>query len=779
MSAISARSAFTAALIVLVALWIGPFAAASITGSACDTPQHALESGDFTHADKLYAGLAATQACARQGLIAVDALSAAQQLLSAGLTSQADAEIVRALDAVPLLTLPGTVLPATGQRGVTLAEILNADGFHQQAVQLLQQVIESDPSITLDRTAQGILGLIVPPWYTRAGHGLLRVWHFITSPVPGSVLSAVVLVVVVGLWPRMRRRLHLQPFAFGSTAVPGADPDELRARVWDEMHRLASDYARTADDRALRLDIAGPYEDQLDLIGAATDPLGPVGTAISAIARSLLKRIRGRCRLVTGVLQPKVSLRLSITTVDGVMDAGGSTVIRHEDLGLPEPDPADDPVGGRFGQLAMPAAAWIILTHYDSYTLGGTRKWPSFVHFVAGCAWLKAGNLTRAEECFDAACDIDPQNIAAAFNLGALLVQTSADGQKVRRGHDLLRFVLDSTEDKTGDLQWYRSRYVLLLTTLDSGGPGGSGRDSSAVANDQQRAIDLATELIYRDGAAGDVPQEFVDNSLGAVLALAARELVQTTSDLREVSTDGASAPADGDQSLLGLLANRERKGTSEKLFEYAWRYCARTPQLKYNAYRYQEKRAVICQQAIAECEAELTGGSIDEQRRQQLEAQRRDLGAVRAAALSQMLEFRHDIEEVDDPILNAAIKPEPAGSTRPDDAHRAGDQPMDPQPHPEGPEPPAAPGPSGAGSGGNATAPNGSEPADPDGSARAQLLASPSSNSLSGRETPGALPRAQRPYQEIPGSDALNLPTRSGSASPATYTDGHGMPHQ
>jgi len=675
------------ALLAVATLWAGIPAVAAVTGGPCGPAQRALESGDFARAYQLYTSLGGTQACARQGLAAVDALSSAQQLLSDNQASRASAEIAQALNAVPLLTLPSAVRPTSGQRGMALAATLNADGFHQQAVQLLRQVIDDDPSIRLSRTAKGILGLVAPPWPVRVGHWLLRACHIIFSPILGSFLGAVALVLLLGLWPKMRRRLHLQLFE-ASKSASDADPDALRELVWQEMHRLAEEYAR-ADDHPLRLDLAGPYEDQLPLGPLDDSPL-PAIKVFSALAHALLRGIRGRCRLVTGMLQPTASLHLKITAVGREPEQGYSKVIRHEELGLPEPDPADDFAGRRFEQLAMPAAAWIILTHYDGYTLGGTRTWKSFTDFAAGWAWFKAGDLVKAEEYFEAARRADPQNMAATFNLGALLVQTSADDGKIQRGLELLSSVVDQTKGKPSDLQWYRSRYVLLMAELDARRPGGQSQPDGP---DKQEMIELATELVHQDSPAGDISQEFVYQNLGAVLTLTARGLVRTTDDLLTVSTDGTAAAEPGG-SLLSLLANPDQDGAAEKLIQYALEYCPPNPQMDYNIYNYEKKRVAICRQAIAASHEALANPDVYGERRTELEEQLRDLYETHGRALDFMRNYRRNVESTEDPLLSAAIDLDPPGPVWPEETRPwpAAEEPAETGPGRDEDQPPTGP---------------------------------------------------------------------------------------
>jgi len=492
------------------------------------------------------------------------------------------------------------------------------------------------------------LCLVPSPWYVRFWHGVERVWDVVGHPVPGSVLVAFTLVVASSLYAKSRDRLHLQAFAFGANPVPGAEPDEFREQVWEELGRLADEYARSEDDHALRLDLAGPYEDQLDL-GTVTDGQSSLVKVLLGLAIGPLKWIRGNARLVTAVLQPRTRVRLRITTLDGEPER--QTLIARERLDLPDPDPSDDPVA-EFQQLAMPAAAWIILNHYDGYTLGGTAKWESFAQFAAGWAWERASHLDqalrldKAEKLFEAALRTDQQNIVAAFNLGALLVQTSSDADRQRRGFELLFSVLDKTKDSTSDLQRYRSSYVLSLGALDSGAMA----TATAAARDQaaKRTLGLVSELVSRDGdGTQDVPQQFIDNALGAFLTLGAREAIQTTNDPRQVSTP--PGPAGDAESLADLLHGPITKETSQKLVAYARTYCQRTPQMTYQLFRYQEKRVSICDEA----KVALRGEVLSAERRQK-EA---ELDEIRADAEIQLAKFARDLADDADPILTAAVR--------------------------------------------------------------------------------------------------------------------------
>jgi hypothetical protein len=367
---------------------------------------------------------------------------------------------------------------------------------------------------------------------------------------------------------------------------------------------------------------------------------------------------------------------LKITTVDG--EPQQQTLISRDRLALPDADPPDDPAA-QFAQLAMPAAAWIILTRYP-YPLGGTRSWESFAEFAAGWAWEQDGRLDEAEERFEAALRTDPQNLAAKFNLGSLLVQTTTDPARRQRGLDLLREVRDQTEGSTGDLLWYRPRYVLPLAALNSDVPPTAAEQAEAAAQTRE----LILELIDRDGGDPDVPPKFVANSLGASLVLLARQTIQTTDDPREVVPPGAAATG-GTLSLRQLVNEPVTKATSAQLFAYALDHCPQTPQMTYNMFEYQEQLVSIShanEERLRQGEVTIKDERTGEYRlldpAEEAEF-RSEWERIRQAAERQVVRLADMLKKQGDPIVNAAVGLRPVTAPTPaDDLPRADQGPDD-----------------------------------------------------------------------------------------------------
>ena len=322
-----------------------------------------------------------------------------------------------------------------------------------------------------------VLAAIILGFVAAAASGqrwLARGWRYATSPVGfTTILTAVTVVLVLSVLVltvagRFRQRLHFQEFngadeetdSTGRSAV-------LRALMRAELHRLAEESARLPGERPLRLDQAGPYEDQYGGLDTITDGLGPQWKALSAATSMLISLIPSKARLVTGFLLGTPTLIGGIETIDGQREA--SATISCADHGFP-PDPADD-----LAQLAVPAAAWVLLSCYPDAVLGGTGSWASYVAWAAGYAWEARGDLDRAKERYRAAC-ADPHNLAASVNLAALeqldehasaAYDPSADPAQQVSYQRLSRIIAPGSGVTSNNLQWYRARDLLARDIRD------------------------------------------------------------------------------------------------------------------------------------------------------------------------------------------------------------------------------------------------------------------------------------------------------------------------
>ena len=588
-----------------LALLPGSAAVAAAEGGPCGQPNALLQAGDYAAAYAAFALVRpASSSCARQGLAAAGALQAASQLIGVGLVTDADAEIVRAVDADPALSLPPSLLTKAGAgRALSLAETLDAEGFHQQAVQILLFITETHPGVTLDPAAQRILNPPGEPWWD-------DILHFAFSWA-GGVSVIAVLFVIGTFYPLTRRRLHLQPFTLAD-ADTGADAKRLHGQVNDELRHLATEQARTALGGQPRIDVAGPYDEPLDIGQVVGFAIGPVQIVYTVVGL-LIKRYPKLClpRLVTGALRPSATLEVAIATVDGKTEC--SEVIAHKDFSFPPLHPSvANRVEAKYAQLALPAAAWVILNRYHRYTLGGTRDLDSFMKFVTGYAWHQEDQADEAEHYYQQARRADPRNTAATVNLARLWQQREvlegASGSGDSRSSKLLRSVAEATRSNTADLQWYRSRYLLSLGLSDNKGPARSAAEEEERRQAFLFAVDVAIkvmEQLHDPDAA--VPRGFLENSEGPALALAVSQMIPSTENRDEIVTIGFVPDDVTDDDVLRELRKARAGGNvaPEILVPYIER-CPPDAEVDYNLYRFQVQRQQACEEAIATLQEEL-----------------------------------------------------------------------------------------------------------------------------------------------------------------------------
>lgn len=610
-------------------------AAAPAAADPCAAAARQLQSGQLTlsQAEALEASLPQTAECAPERT-AITALSNAQQLFAVGLTADAGTQIMKALNAVPLLKLPKGFVPAAFA------------GSSPPAA--------SSPSAVSATPKPG-------------GFSLRTAWDWLAIPVTLGLVLALLLTIAPWLYPRLRSRLHIQPFSLADAAA-GIDPGGFRRQVLDELQRLADERARNEADRTLRLDIAGPYESQLD-VHSVTDGISPIGPVLGRYLNWLLNKIPGRCRVLTGVLLRERGVRLKIATVHGEVEPAGSETIWHDELRLPAPGAVRDPVAARFAPLATAAAAWIILTRYPQYSLGGARSWRSFTQFAAGCSWQDERRLLKARELYAAAYQTDPDNLAAAYNLATLLLLATDDPESVRDGRRLLEYVLAATAGKPDNPQRLRARHLYAVVMLDADRYTG---DLAPQPDEVKRAgeivVDLALEMeeesLRREARApgdqgrfGELPTRLIERSLGAVVASAACYLFPGTADPGQLSFDPPAGSPGSADTVLGLLRQAKggppTPGTAEKLAAFA-RVCEPTPESNYDLYRFQRKRLRLCQEAITFIRLAQQAGSAGSA--EETERQLRELEAARRKAEGEMSEYLSSVASSGDALLMAAL---------------------------------------------------------------------------------------------------------------------------
>jgi hypothetical protein len=622
-----------------------------------------------------------TLPCVRSGRTAADSLLQAKAFAALGFRfrDRADDAIVKAIEAEPTVTVPSDLNPGTS--GVKVAETLDRDGFHDEARQTLLKVIEDYPTTPLTSRDKAILRPNRP-----FSSQLIAV---VTDSRTVETVAAVVVVVMGVFWWR-RRRLYFQPFT-GNDAVAA----DLRSMIRSELHRLAEESARADGTRRLRIDQAGPYEDQVDL-GIVAEGL-PGGDLVKGLV-SLLKLVGTRSRLVTGHAFPTPKVHLALEKVRSRKMAN-HTEIDADDLDFPVTGTAEHSV------LALPSAVWIILTHYKGETLGGTTDWRSYIDFAAGYAWQRKWeteggfqNLRRARDCYLRACQ-DPANTAAAINLTRL--DQWAEGTAGARRRDTasrirLERALRATQKTPGSLQWYRARYLLsadmrdgVESARDSAGLSGTvaGPDDATVAREaRDYAIELVARLADRSSAKL-LPEEFLAKARPAALTLLARQAFPSSADpatwIVSQRPDAPITPETIGQELQNLRAHGPRPGTAERLVEFVRDNFKLEDQAHYNLLRYHGTRVRILATSIERWQERLaTYQGRDPEWTEEVQFWMDDLEDLCQNELQQLRE--HDAQ-IDDKFLRERVEEfrPPARTAREpwSGRHREGPRPAGPPP--------------------------------------------------------------------------------------------------
>jgi hypothetical protein len=676
--------------LILPGLFLGPggaaVAAAAAPAGPCRSADALLQAGDYAAARAAYSALPPTYGCAQSGMTASSALLAASDLITVGQAGAAVDDLARAANADPAL-IPFHVLSLmVEQRALALAKLLQADGLHQQASQILQFVQETHPVKPLDPAALTILAPPAEsPWtWIRP---LLLSWPGFTSLVAFALLGLLVL-------QRTRRRLHLQLFALDDS-LTGVDPEAFRSRVRDELQRLVARDDEIAGERRPRIDIAGPYDDRVP-IAALIDQGGPQAQFVKALLDVVYDLFPNLSvpRLVTGTLMPDVTIRMGMQTLDMVERDAATIEYKKLDvkqLGIPRNNApaAASSAAADYACLALPAAAWVILSWYKRRTLCGTRDFESFSLFAIGRAWEDLNRLTEAEQCYAAAYEKDRKNLGAAVNLGRLR-QGSGRPPGSHLGKDgnpwsaPLEEVAKATRWRRHRLQWHQSRYLLSLGLSDAAekqsatGLAAETRERAHEERDRARrlAVDLALMIEkqlrrprwiswFSWFRRTDRLREFLDNSRGPALALAASQLIPDAATLtaEAVAATGANPAKVDDRSVIRTLRDA-RKGLDIQPQILASVAAAQSPEndeVAYSLYQYQRRRAQVCEDAIAEIKRQPRLPSLaNKEDREQAEGEKeeklRALVAVRDDASSAENRYREQLANADDVVVQRRL---------------------------------------------------------------------------------------------------------------------------
>jgi tetratricopeptide (TPR) repeat protein len=231
---------------------------------------------------------------------------------------------------------------------------------------------------------------------------------------------------------------------------------------------------------------------------------------------------------VIGALQPKGEdgrgVSVELTSKGQQL---GSTTVWERDFEAPDDDVRS------FQALAVPTAAWI--DHLIAETQGRrnsllSRDPRSWMMFKTGAAWQESGNYGRAKALYQAALAIDPNNIGAMANLGAIEIGT----KDYEPALTLLTGALTELEGRSAQTaarfnpDWYRIKYNVASVHANQASEEEASSPSPAIerrltAHEQAKELaQIAAEEIAKPSrkASADLLELLARSILPAALAL-------------------------------------------------------------------------------------------------------------------------------------------------------------------------------------------------------------------------------------------------------------------
>lgn len=486
-------------------------AAADATTAAadeCSAADALLDSGAVAQVQQAAAEygriLAATpgSACAAAGGAVAGDLVAAVDLHRAG---QDRAMLVQLADAIrlrPQARVPAELLPpADADRGFRTAAALERAGFHDAAVQVLQQTVTAQPDATPPADVRGALNDVRPahrpPW-------LAETWQNVSDWLTLALVAAF-LVSVAGweTW-RWRRgsRLLIGTFTCSDGSGSGIG---FAAAVGDCLQRMGE--VRTGQ----RPDRIAKWGDPITVpTGLAALPQAGLISALLELVSQFLpssdRSLTGTLHLhPSGVVGASFSLETrSHRVLDG--DAVWSSA-----YGLPPAATGSIDRSEVLYPLAYPVAVWAFWKLAEHPEKLGTSSWRSYALFGMGSDFDAAGDPETAQRCYLQALADDPANLPARLNLASMWLAAPPSAECELDGRNRATWArgeLETIRDTRAeswewalppdvfqrrgpDGFWFRAQYVLTshtghrqLAEWQAGSVGEAAAESKRLATD-------------------------------------------------------------------------------------------------------------------------------------------------------------------------------------------------------------------------------------------------------------------------------------------------------
>jgi len=323
----------------------------------------------------------------------------------------------------------------------TAAEALANSGQGAKAKEAYVKALEADPE---SECADKALKASADEdehwwrWAATAAKDAVGVIGFILVVIACSALLSWLFLAFQMRGKKSKRRWPARLFLIPSLEVKSLDDTGVDKKMGASVASLIR--SRVKPRHSGGIDIVTGHS----ALGDSLKPLGDISSeakAAVAVVSFLLATLPRRNYEAAGALQAnsKRGRGISIELMNGSKQLA-STTLWGKDFGAPEGDEA-------FQRLSIPTAAW--LDHRIATALEEGDDLPadpqSWALFKAGAAWQEEGKYAKAQSLHESALAIDPDNIWAAANLGAMEM---LDGN-YDEALTLLTMALEAFEEKS------------------------------------------------------------------------------------------------------------------------------------------------------------------------------------------------------------------------------------------------------------------------------------------------------------------------------------------
>ncbi|MGN6188138.1 MAG: hypothetical protein ACTHOE_04515 [Conexibacter sp.] len=361
------------------------------------------------------------------------------------------------------------------RRQVRAAVAYQEAGLDSDAEAALKRAIRLDPRVAIPDQLKSPTRN--ESWWNTA-RGRFGPWLRTFAEMLIAALAIAVLALLAGRsLRRFRVRLVVEPFSQGRS--DGGDDGASERLGAATAAALRENYGRMMRDGGSRLRFIRSAAQAFPALPPQIAEAYPPAGVIAALLGMLDRLLPARTRSVSGELRPRDPVRgvgLTITFGRRYGKVFDETTLWEGDYGTPLPYARDDDLQPAYDRVALPAAAWVTfaatrrivyrrLLRVKPFNVLGTTDWRSYALFAVGADQQEKGNRADARRAYERALGRDDGNRGAAFNLAALELQSNSEDVR-RVGTRRLRALRREIRPDTSDEQWYRVHSLEAVTTL-------------------------------------------------------------------------------------------------------------------------------------------------------------------------------------------------------------------------------------------------------------------------------------------------------------------------